>query len=69
MKLTGKAAAAFYNNFSGYGAVFIKTGDKEITEIEIYRDKNGNFRTMNGTLLTDRLNELSAELKAQEGEA
>lgn len=62
MQLTKKSKEAFYNKYNGYGAVFIKTGDKEITEIEIYRDRTGKLRTMNGTLLTERLNELSATI-------
>ena len=57
-KLTKKSKEAFYNRYNGYGAVFIKTGDKEITEIEIYRARNGKFYTISGMLLTERLNEL-----------
>ena len=67
MRLTKKLKETFYNAYNGYGIVLIKTGDNEITEIEIYRDRTGNFRTVNGTLLTERLNELSATIK--EGEA
>ena len=62
MQLTKKSKENFYNKYNGYGVVLIKTGDKEVTEIEIYRDRKGNFRTVNGTLLTERLNELSLTL-------
>ena len=40
---------------NGVGVVFIKTGDKEITEIEFGLGINGKFGTINGMLLTERL--------------
>ena len=61
-KLTKKSEEKFYNRYNGYGVVLIKTGDKEITEIEIYRDRKGRFRTINETLLTERLNELEKSI-------
>lgn len=66
MRLTKKSKEDFYNKYNGYGAIFIKTGDKEVTEIEIYRDRKGRFRTINGTLLTDRLNELEKTIMEEE---
>jgi len=65
MRLTKKSKEDFYNKYNGYGGVFIKTGNKEITEIEIYRDRKGRFRTINGTLLTERLNELALEIEEE----
>lgn len=62
MRLTKKSKEDFFKRYNGYGVVFIRTGDKEITEIEIYRDRKGRFRTINGTLLTERLNELEKTL-------
>lgn len=52
-------------HYNGYGAIFIKTSDKEITEIEFYLAINGKFCTMNGTLLTERLNEVSAGIEEE----
>ena len=66
MRLTKKSKEDIYNRYNGYGAVFIKTGNNEITEIEIYRDRKGRFRTMNGTLLTERLNELEKTIMGEE---
>ena len=63
MRLTKKSKETFFNAYNGFGVVLIKTGEKEVTEIEIYRDRKGKFRTVNGTLLTERLNELSATIK------
>ena len=66
MRLTKKTKEDFFRRYNGYGVVFIKTGDKEVTEIEIYRDRKGRFRTINGTLLTDRLNELEKTIMEEE---
>ena len=62
MRLTKKTKEDFFRRYNGYGMVFIKTGDKEVTEIEIYRDRTGKLRTINGTLLTERLNELATTI-------
>lgn len=62
MRLTKKSKEAFFKRYNGYGVVFIRTGNNEITEIEIYRDRKGRFRAINGTLLTERLNELEKTL-------
>jgi len=59
MKLTKKWEEDMYRRDNGVGVLFVKTGDNEITEIEFVLGRNGKFGTLNGTLLTDRLNELS----------
>ena len=59
MKLTKKSKEMMDTHYNGYGAVFVKTGDKEITEIEFYLASSGKFYTLNGRKLTERLNELS----------
>ena len=63
MKLTKKSKETMDTHYNGYGAVFVKTGDKEITEIEFYLARNGKFCTLNGTLLTERFYELSQAIK------
>ena len=65
MKLTKKSKEAMDTHYNGYGAVFVKTGDKEITEIEFYLASNGKFYTLNGTLLTKRLDELSLSIEEE----
>jgi len=65
MKLTKKSKEMMDTHYNGYGAIFIKTSDKEITEIEFYLAINGKFCTMNGTLLTERLNEVSAGIEEE----
>ena len=63
MELTKKSKETLYNRYNGYGVVFLKTGDREMCIIEINLGSNGKFYTTNGTLLTERLNELSAIIK------
>ena len=68
MKLTKKSKEMMDTHYNGYGAVFVKTGNKEITEIEFYLGKNGKFYTLNGTLLTERLNELAISIEVNDKE-
>ena len=65
MKLTKKSKEAMDTHYNGYGAVLVKTGDKEITEIDFYLARNGKFCTLNGTLLTERLNELALSIEEE----
>jgi len=65
MKLTKKSKEDMYRRDNGVGVVFIKTGDKDITEIEFNLGGNGKFGTLFGTLLIERLNELSAEIEEE----
>ena len=57
-----------YRRDNGVGVLFVKTGDNEITEIEFVLGRNGKFGTLNGTLLAERLNELSKELMKRQNE-
>ena len=66
MQLTKKSKEDFYNKYNGYGVVLIKTGDKEITEIEFNLGRNGKFYTVSETLLTERLNELAMTIPEEE---
>lgn len=66
MELTKKWKEDMYRRDNGVGVVFLKTGNKEITEIEFNLGRNGKFGTMDGTLLTERLNELIAEIIREE---
>ena len=63
MELTKKSKETLYNRYNGYGVVFLKTSDREMTIIEISLGRNGKFYTMSGALLTERLNELSVVIK------
>ena len=63
MELTKKWKEELYHGYNGRGTVFVKTRDNEITEIEFYLAINGKFCTMNGTLLTETLNELSMAIE------
>ena len=65
MKLTKKSKEMMDTHYNGYGAVFVKTSDKEITEIEFYLANNGKFYTLNGTLLTKRLDALSLSIEGE----
>ena len=69
MELTKKSVIDLNNRYAGCGVLFVKTCDNEIQIIEVNLGRNDKFYTMNGTELPDRLNELSAEIKAQEAEA
>ena len=62
MELTRKSVVNFHNKYNGYGVIFVKTSDSEIQRIEFNLARNGKFVTINGALLTERLNELSAEI-------
>ena len=64
-ELTKKSKDELYHGYNGRGSLFVKTRNNEITEIEFNLAINGKFCTMNGTLLTERLNELSAEIKEE----
>ena len=66
MELTKKWKEDMYRRDNGVGVVFIKTGNNEITEIEFVLGRNGKFSTLNGTLLTERLNELSTVIGEEE---
>ena len=65
MELTQKSKENMYNRYNGYGVVFVKTRDGEITEIEFYQGRNCKFYTMNGMLLTERLKELSMTIEEE----
>ena len=65
MKLTKKSKEELYRGYNGRGTVFVKTRDNEITEIEFNLAINGKFCTMNGTLLTEQLDELSGEIEEE----
>ena len=57
-----RAKEKLYEKDNGYGVLFVKTGENEMKIIEFNLGKNGKFYTMNGTELTNRLNELSQEI-------
>jgi len=63
MKLTKKWKEDMYRRDNGVGVLFVKTGNNEITEIEFVLGRNGKFGTLNGTLLTEMLNELSMSIE------
>ena len=63
MELTKKWKEDMYRRYNGVGVLFVKTGNNKITEIEFVLDRNGKFRTLNGILLTERLNELSLTIE------
>ena len=65
MELTKKSKEKLYNRYNGYGAVFVKTGDREMQIIEFNLGRNGKFNTMNGTELTEKLNKLSREIEEE----
>jgi len=64
-RLTKQSEEKLYNKYNGYGVLFVKTGDREMQITEFNLAINGKFCTMNGTLLTERLNELSATIKEE----
>ena len=65
MELTKKCKKDMYARDNGVGVVFIKTGDNEITEINFNLGRNGKFGTLNGTLLTEQLDELSMTIEEE----
>ena len=65
MELTKKSKEELFGCDNGRGALSVKTRYGVITEIEFYLARNGKFCTMNGTLLTERLNELSREIEEE----
>lgn len=66
MELTRKSVVDFHNKYNGFGVLFAKIGDRELQIIEFNLDRNGKFHTMNGTELTERLNELALEITERE---
>lgn len=66
MRLAKKWEEDMYGRDNGVGVLFVKTGNNEITEIEFVLGRNGKFGTLNGTLLTERLNELEERLNELE---
>ena len=66
--LTMRSKENLRNKYNGYGVLFVKTRENETQIIEFNLGKNSKFVTVNGTLLTERLNELSAEILKESGE-
>ena len=66
MELTKKRKEDMYRRDNGVGVVFVKTGDKEITEMEFNLGRNGHFYTMDGTRLGAKLDELSDMIEVED---
>lgn len=67
MELTRKSIKNFHDKYNGFGVLYVKISDSEIQLIDFNLASNGKFYTINGVELTERLNELSATIKEDEG--
>ena len=65
MELTKKSVKDLHNRYAGCGVLFVNISDSEIQMIEFNLGINGEFSTMNGTKLPERLKELSREIEAR----
>jgi len=66
MELTKKSVKDLHNRYTGCGVLYVKISDSEIQMIEFNLGRNGEFSTMNGTKLPERLKELSREIAVRE---
>ena len=66
MELTKNSVKDLHNRYAGCGVLYVKISDTEIQMIEFNLGRNGEFSTMNGTELPERLKELSREIKFNE---
>ena len=60
--LTMRSKENLYKKYNGYGVLFVKTRENETQIIEFNLGRNGKFATISGRYLTERLDELGAEI-------